>query len=250
MEHSSQQELQGSRVKDVLIAVVVYNEGLRVRKVVSGLRLLADTCDVVLVDDGSNDETRDCLSSSGFPVIRHDRNQGVGASIRDAIRYGLKRGSRFFVILAGNGKMDPIQIPRLLEPLLNGECDYVQGSRYLPGGGTTNLPLFRHVMIKIFTVIAWLLTGYKGTDVTCGFRAYSLSLFQHPAIDIGQDWLNRYELEFYIHYKAIRLGYRLREVPVSMDYPRDGRPYSKIKPFRGWWSMVKPWVLLSLNIRR
>ena len=105
-------------------------------------------------------------------------------------------------------------------------------------------------MIHILTWLVRLLTGFPGTDVTCGFRAYSLALFQNPEIDIWQSWLDRYELEYYLHYKVIKLGYGVKEVPVSMVYPTDGRPYSKIKPFSGWWSMVRPLVLLSLNIRR
>ena len=105
-------------------------------------------------------------------------------------------------------------------------------------------------MIRILTRMVAVLTGFKGTDVTCGFRAYKLSLFDNPEINIWQSWLDRYELEYYLHYKVIKLGYRVREVPVSMTYPTDGRPYSKIRPFVGWWSMVRPLVLLALNLRR
>ncbi len=236
--------------RDVLVAVIVYNEGSRLQKVLKGLSSLANDCDVVVVDDASDDDTPDYLSHFHFPVLRHARNSGVGASIRDSVRYAIERGYRFLVVMAGNGKMDPSEIPRLIQPLRNGECDYVQGSRYLPNGRRENLPLFRHIMIKLGSWVAWALTGFKGTDVTCGFRAYTLSLFRNPEIDIWQEWLDRYELEFYIHYKAIKLGYGIREVAVSMNYPKDGRPYSKIQPFSGWWSMTRPWVLLSLNLRR
>ena len=232
-----------------LIAVFVYNEGLRVERVLSKLIDLRLDCDVVVIDDGSDDESPTILSRFSFPVLRHSQNLGAGAAMKDVLRYGIERENRFIVLIAGNGKMDPSEIPRLLEPLRSGECDYVQGSRYLSGGRHENMPLFRHVMIKVVTWVVWVLTGFNGTDVTCGFRAYPLSLFRNPQIDIWQTWLDQYELEYYIHYKVIKLAYRVREVSVSMLYPKDGRPYSKIKPFVGWWSMLRPWVLLSLRIR-
>lgn len=238
-----------TEAREVLVAVVVYNEGARVERVLRGLASRPTCCDVVIVDDGSSDDTTVFLEASGFPVIQHATNSGVGVSLRDAINHGLKNGNRYMVIMAGNGKMDPTEIPRLVQPLLNDECDYVQGSRYLEGGGWSNVPLFRHVMIKAFTWIVSVFTGFKGTDVTCGFRAYSLSLFRDPRINISQEWLNRYELEFYLHHQVIKLGYRITEAPVSMNYPADGRAYSKIRPFSGWWNMVRPWVFLTLRLR-
>ena len=57
-------------------------------------------------------------------------------------------------------------------------------------------------------------------------------------------------MEYYLHYKVIKGGYRLIEVPVSMVYPESGQDYSKIKPFVGWWSMIRPWVFLSLGIKK
>lgn len=235
--------------RDTLVAVFVYNEGLRVETVLNKLRHVPACCDVLVVDDGSNDESVGVIARFDYPVIRHAQNLGVGISVREAIQYAICHSYSYFALIAGNGKMDPARIPLLLDPLRSGACDYVQGSRYLEGGRHENLPLFRHLMIKAFTLVAWGLTGFRGTDVTCGFRAYTLALFRHRDIDIGQSWLDGYEMEYYIHYKAIKLGYRLREVPVSMTYPTDGRPYSKIRPFVGWWSMVRPWVLLSLNLR-
>jgi dolichol-phosphate mannosyltransferase len=234
---------------DALVAVLVYNEGLRIEAVLRKVAQVSDACDVLVIDDGSTDESVEVLTRFGFPVLQHSHNLGAGASVKDAIRYAKERDYRFIVMIAGNGKMDPFQIPQLLQPLRSDESDYVQGSRYLEGGKHENLPLFRNVMIRVFTSMVHVLTGFKGTDVTCGFRAYKLSLFEDPQIDIWQPWLDRYELEYYVHYKVIKQGYRLREMPVSMIYPTDGRPYSKIKPFSGWWSIVRPLVLLSLNIR-
>ena len=146
--------------------------------------------------------------------------------------------------------MLPSDIDNLLGPIYNDEADYVQGSRYLSGGESQNLPLFRNIAIKLFTIITNLLLGFKGTDITCGFRAYKTEIFKNKNIDISQDWLKQYEMEYYIHYKVLKEKFRVVEVPVSMIYPEEKRNYTKIKPFIGWWSMVRPWVFLILRIKK
>jgi dolichol-phosphate mannosyltransferase len=152
--------------------------------------------------------------------------------------------------MAGNGKMDPLQVPRLLEPILERGFDYVQGSRYLTGGDSPNLPFKRALMIKAFTFCVNRFLSFKGTDVTCGFRAYRTDIFERAAINIDQDWLGRYEMEYYIHYRVIKAGLKVTEVPVSMTYPPEKKNYSKIKAGSGWWSMIRPWVFLILKIKK
>ncbi|MFH1687128.1 MAG: hypothetical protein ABIE70_06345, partial [bacterium] len=95
-----------------------------------------------------------------------------------------------------------------------------------------------------------LATGFHGTDITCGFRAYRLSIFDIPDVDIRQDWLGRYEMEYYIHYKVLKHGLGVCEVPVSMVYPASGKNYSKIPVLTGWWSMIRPWIFLILRFKR
>jgi len=234
---------------NILVSLFSYNEGDKLKKLVADFpenRFY----DILFVDDGVTDGSADFLKSKGFDLKRQEHNLGIGAGIREAIQYGREHDYHIIVIMAANGKMMPSEIERLISPIVSDRADYVQGSRYLPGGQSPNLPLFRGVMIKLFTYIARVLTGFKGTDVTCGFRAYKLGLFDDKRFDIAQDWLSGYEMEYYIHYHVIRGGYRIAEVPISMIYPGDRSNYSKIKPFVGWWSMVKPWVYLFLKIRK
>ena len=233
----------------ILIAVLTYNEGERLKKLLGRFPNESDYS-LLFVDDGSTDGSYDFLKSSGYNVLRHERNLGVGAGIRTAVNYGREQNCDILVVMAGNGKMLPEEIGRLVKPIVEGRADYVQGSRYLEGGRSSNLPPFRHFAIKVFTVFANIVLGFIGTDITCGFRAYRIALLDDPAIDINQAWLNEYEMEYYFHYKVIKSGYRVVEVPVSMVYPEDGRKYSKIKPFVGWWSMIRPWVFLTLGIKK
>ncbi|MCK4632823.1 MAG: glycosyltransferase family 2 protein [candidate division Zixibacteria bacterium] len=233
----------------ILVTVLAFNEGDKLKSLVGRFPQDRDY-DLLFVDDGSTDGSGDYLKSSGFKVIRHTINSGVGAGIRTAIEYCRKNGYNTIVIMAANGKMLPEEISRLTEPLRADRADYIQGSRYLKGGCSPNLPLFRRLTIKLFTMIVNLVLGWRGTDVTCGFRAYRLSILDDPRIDITQDWLGRYEMEYYLHYKASKCGYRVMEVPVSMVYPEDGQNYSKIKPFVGWWSMIRPWIFLTLGLKK
>ncbi|MEW5924371.1 MAG: glycosyltransferase family 2 protein [Candidatus Zixiibacteriota bacterium] len=234
---------------EILVAFFSFNEGEKLKNLIHSFPENRPY-DLLFVDDGSNDGSADYIKARGYELIRHEKNIGIGYGIREAIQYGRQHAYRIIVIMAANGKMQTSEIKRLTTPLINDRCDYVQGSRYLPGGQSANLPLFRKIMIRLFTFIAYILTGYRGTDVTCGFRAYKLSLFDDRRFNIDQEWLNKYEMEYYIHFHVIRGGYRLLEVPVSMIYPSEKRNYSKIKPFIGWWSMVKPWVYLILRIRK
>jgi len=95
-----------------------------------------------------------------------------------------------------------------------------------------------------------LLTGNKCTDVTNGFRAYRTYIFRDKHIDIWQNWLNGYGLEYYIHYKVLTLGYKTKEVPVSKVYPyRHKGGYSKISPLHDWWDIVRPLIYLQFKVK-
>lgn len=234
-----------------LVAVFCYNEGEKLRNMLSEFPP-ADkrNYDVIVMNDGSTDSSRQHAIDLGFRTLDHKVNSGAGAAIKTVFRYALDKNYDVIVLIAGNGKMRPSEIPRLLEPIESGKFDYVQGSRYLEEGVSANMPLFRKVSIPLVTLFVWALTGFRGTDVTCGFRAYKMDIIRHSEVDVWQDWLDKYEMEYYVHYKAIKLGYRLCERPVSMIYPASKKNYSKIRAFSGWWSMLRPWIYLSLGVKK
>lgn len=221
------------------------------RHAIAGLvrRVPPAIAETIVVDDGSDDGGPELARQAGARVITQERRRGVGAAIRTGIKAAQANGHGAVVILAANGKDDPAEAPRLIEKLIAG-YDYVQGSRYLrDGGSSVNLPLGRNLMIRGYTFLFRVLSGFAATDVTNGFRAYRLSLLDDPRIRIDQSWLDRYELEYYLQWKAIALGYRVVEVGVSKTYPKGGGNYSKIRRFWDWWSIVKPTILLWLHVR-
>lgn len=241
-----------------VIGIVVYNEAQKIKKVLK--RVLQTKVSIphkfIFVDDGSTDGTKKAIEKfmeksdfDNYEILRNKTNKGVGAAIRKVIDYGREKSYTICTIMAGNGKDDPRQVDRLIKEIVEDGYDYIQGSRFLEGGSFKNLPLYRKVFIRVFTLTFFVLTGFRGTDSSNGYRAYRLSIFDDKKIDINQKWLDRYELETYLHYKVISLGYKITEVPVSKDYLKDVKSYTKMRPFLDWWKMARPLLLLSLGIR-
>lgn len=238
----------------------VFNEGERTIAQLRGIPENLPDCELFIIDDGSNDgsivsieHTLPTLPIKGT-LVHNDRNRGVGYSLKRGIRHALENKFDIIMNCAGNGKDDLRQIPIVLGPILNGTHEYVTGSRFLTGGSFANLPLARKLMIKGYTFVWNVLTGKKLSDVTNGFRAYSTRLFDDVGINIEQDWLDRYELEYYLYYKVLTRNHRWCEVPVSKTYPQQTAGtrvrYSKIRPIVDWWKMIRPVIYLWLGIKK
>jgi dolichol-phosphate mannosyltransferase len=231
--------------------MLCYNQGELTRRALSKFPQNRNY-DVLVINDGSTDRTSEYIQEFDFKVINHSRNKGVGAGIKTGIKYASENKYQVIVVIAGNNKDDPREIPLLIEPIVKENFDYVQGSRFIKGGRWDNLPLFRFIMIKIHALLFTFITGKKCTDALNGFRAFKLSVFKDSRINVWQDWLDRYELEMYLHFKLLKCGYRFKEVPVSKIYPRDLKTvkYTHIKPVLDWWSIIRPLILMGLGLRR
>lgn len=239
------------------IAIIpVYNHTSNMTKVLPKLRdkIVDEVC--IVVDCATKDDLdkiRKAAAKIGTPVhvIENRERKGVGYAIREGIEYALSKEYDIAVVMAGNNKDDPREIPRLLTPILKEGYDYVQGSRFLPGGKRLKNPFFRGVFSRLFPFFWTLFTKVRCTDVTNGFRAYKLKIFSDKQINVWQDWLDSYQLEYYVHYKVLSLGYKVKEVPVSKTYPyRHKGGYSHISPLRDWWKIVGPLVYLKLGAKK
>lgn len=239
-----------SRKLRVLAVPVAFNEEKKIGSVIDRFNR-ADVDEILVLDDCSTDDTPQVIASRGVATLRQPARRGVGAAIRRAIEHARAQKFDVLVILAGNDKDRPQEIPRLLKPIVEEGYDFVQGSRYLPGGDFGNMPLYRRLATQFAHPLLFsLITFRRITDSTNGFRAFRLSLFDDSRMDIQQEWLNQYELEPYIFFKAIRLGYKVKEVPVTKIYPPHELGYTKMKPITGWWSILRPLVYLGLGLRR
>ncbi len=241
----------------ILVVPVAYNEKIKLGNVIdrflkSRMRAQAD---YLIVDDGSNDGTTEMIASyqdRGVMSVKHAKRSGVGAAIRTGIEYARAHDYEIVVIMAGNDKDDPEEIPQLLAPLLQEGYDLVQGSRYLGKVGSGgHMPFYRKLATRLHPWVFSLFTGRRLTDTTNGFRAIRLGIFDDERINLKQDWLDTYELEPYILWKAITLGYKFKEVFVTKIYPpKKLGGYTKMIPIISWWSILKPLFYLRLGIKK
>lgn len=240
--------------KKTLCFICLYNEDYAIRKVLDKFTpdLFGQWLDeLIIIDDYSTDNSSAIVKQYPYRIIRHLTNRGVGAAFKTAVEYARQNGYEVIISVAGNNKMEPSEIPHLLTPIFEEGYDFVQGSRYLKGGHHDNIPVFRFIIQKVGSAFIKLIFKWPGNDVSCGFRAVRMNIFNHPEINIFQDWLEKYALESYIQFKAIKHGFKIKQVPASMIYHSNKEiPHTKIPSFSGWWDMAYPWIALKLGLRR
>ncbi len=241
----------------ILVCPVAYNEHIKLKNVIE--RFLASRVsgklDYLIVDDGSDDGTSEMIASfanRGVQTIKHAKRQGVGAAIRTAIDHARQGGYDIIVIMAGNDKDNPEEIPFLIEPIVHDGFDVIQGSRYLGKVGSGGqMPLYRKFATRLHPWLFSVFSGRHVTDTTNGFRAMRVSIFNDSRINLHQAWLDKYELEPYILWKAITLKYKFKEAFVTKIYPpKKLGGYTKMVPLVSWWSILKPLFYLRLGIKK
>ena len=233
---------------DVLAVIPAWNECGRLPGVIADLRSHG-VADILVVDDGSDDGTPDEARRLGCTVISHERNGGAGAAIRTGIEYALAGRYDVIVVVNATGKTPARCIPGLVRPITTEGYDFVQGSRYIAGGRAANLPLHRSIGTRLHSALFSLCLGRKVTDGTSGFRAFRVSILRDPGFRLGQSWLDGYELEPYLYYRSVELGYRVKEAPVDIIYPESGR-FTKMRVIVDWWRITRPLIYLRLGFRK
>jgi len=154
-----------------IAAMPAYNEAHAIAEVIKGCKKYVDK--VVVVDDGSTDNTVDIAESLGAYVIRHETNKGYGAALKNCFETARQLDADAMVIIDSDGQHDPSEIPKLLEPLKDG-FDLVIGSRFVNGNGK-NVPIYRKFGMKVLDIATYIAGGFNVTDSQSGFRAFTAS---------------------------------------------------------------------------
>ena len=193
----------------VFIVVPAFNEGARLGNVLDELNRTGHR--VVVVDDGSADQTAEVAQSHGCFVLRHAFNRGQGAALQTGVTFAVREGADVVVTFDADGQHQTADLPAMLSPILDGRCDVVLGNRFL--NGQSNVPAVRKVVLQLGRVFTFLTSGLRVGDAHNGYRAFSRKAAM--ALHLKQDRM-AHASEIYDQIRDSKLAYQ--EVPVTIRY--------------------------------
>lgn len=203
---------EGLVLSGITAILPAFNEEVAIGSIVLQTKLYADR--VIVVDDGSIDLTAQVAAMAGAEVLRHRQNGGKSAALKTG--FAALNDPRVIVTMDTDGQHNPADIPKLIEPILKGEADMVNGSRYLQGS-RNQTPFYRRVGQKVLDAATNLDSGLNITDSQSGFRAFSPDIkdvfkFESKGLAIESEMLA----------DAADAGLRIKEVDIGVRYDVDG----------------------------
>ena len=213
-----------------LLAIPVYNEALHLPAVLDGVLRVIDAEDLLILDDGSSDDTRHILQGRKLRFIAHPTKQGKGTCLLRAIRYAQELEYDWLLCMDGDGQHDPDDLPRFLQHIQKGDADVILANRIRRAG---HMPLLRRCSNQLSSMILSLLIhpGKRIKDSQCGFRALRLSALR------GQWFSTRgFQFESEVLLVLGRRGCRIEQIPIRTEY---GGQASQVQPLRDTLAFVR-----------
>lgn len=233
------------------LIIPVINEGNRIQEQLKKLIPYTSIIDIIIADGGSTDNSlnEDFLRSVNVKSLLIKKDNGkLSSQLRMAYAYSLKLGYEGIITIDGNNKDGVEAIPNFITELEEG-IDFIQGSRFISGGRAINTPPIRHWAIKlIHAPFISLIARKKFTDTTNGFRGYSRNYLIHNQVQPFRIIFSTYELLAYLSVRASQLKLKTKEIPVTREYPADGKIPTKISSFSGNFDLIKILFKLSLGV--
>ncbi|WFE67736.1 glycosyltransferase family 2 protein [Thiomicrospira sp. R3] len=236
-------QLWQGKKRDYCVVIPVINEGERIRSLIRKMQAvnIAEVADIIIVDGGTTDGSLaiDWLKAHQVGGLLLKTGAGkLSAQLRCAYAFALEQGYKGIVTIDGNDKDDPDPIPDFIQALKDG-VDFVQASRFISGGVAENTPKSRDFAIRfIHAPVLSIASGFKWTDTTQGFRAYSRKMLVDSKVAPFREVFSTYELLAYLSYRVPKLGYKCIELPTVRRYPKGEVP-TKISAIKGNWSVLK-----------
>lgn len=207
--------------QNITAILPAYNEEVSIGSIVLLTRFYADN--VIVVDDGSADRTAEIAKKAGAEVISHKTNIGKGGALKTGFKAAADIGADIIVTMDSDGQHNPADIPKLITPVIEGNADVVNGSRYL-NGLDKQTPVYRRVGQTILDRVTNVSSGVKITDSQSGFRAFAVStidIFRFDAQGMG--------IESEMLADAGKAGLRIKEVEIGVRYDVDGSTLNPIQ---------------------
>jgi glycosyltransferase involved in cell wall biosynthesis len=207
------------REKTVAVIIPAYNEEKLIGKVIETIPAFVDH--IIVVDDASQDQTEESVKAcqkkeTRLIYIRHEKNEGVGGAIGTGYRWVRDHGKDIGVVMAGDAQMDPQDLPKLLDPVVEGEVDYAKGNRLFTGRAWEIIPRTRYLGNAVLSFLTKIASGYwHVADSQSGYGAASLKVLK--TIDLDHIY-RRYGMpnDFLVRLNVYQ--FRVRDVPVNPIY--------------------------------
>ena len=196
----------------VTAIIPAYNEGISIGSMILKTKMYVDR--VIVVDDGSTDRTAEIAILAGAELMKHEINMGKGKALKTG--FECSKGAEIILTLDGDGQHKTADIPKLLNPIIDGEADVVNGSRYLYGNGK-NTPTYRRVGQNVLDKATNFNANSNVTDSQSGFRAFAAHTL--PVFKFRE---SGYGIESEMIAEASEAGFRIVEVPIGVRYDVNG----------------------------
>ncbi len=231
-----EEKIFAERQSDYCLVIPVINEGDRIQAQLRRITEQQVGIDIIIADGGSTDGSLDAgfLRQTGVSVLLTKTGPGkLSAQLRMAYAWAMKQGYSGIVTIDGNGKDGVEGIALIRDKLIMG-YDYVQGSRYVPGGRAINTPKSRWFAVRfIHAPVISMAARHWFTDTTNGFRGYSSAYLLDPRVQPFRSIFSDYNLLFYLSVRASQIGLKVTELGVTRAYPNSGPVPTKITGLRG-----------------
>lgn len=227
---------------DTLVIIPAYNEALSIPVLAKEFRAINEKFDIVVIDDGSTDETTLAAKNNSLNVITLANNLGIGGAVQTGFIYAKEKGYQYAVQVDGDGQHPPKEIKKLLQKMVTDDADVVIGSRFIEKKGFQST-IARRAGINLINAFVWFFSGLKIKDCTSGFRAYNQKAISFLSENYPEDYP---EPEALVVLK--RNGFKIIERSVIMEERISGK--SSITALKSVNYVIKVLFALLINFLR
>lgn len=205
-------------LSDTLVIIPTYNEAHNIGRIIDRLMNLDLSLDVLIVDDGSPDDTSGIVKhkqtefSGRIHLIEREEKLGLGTAYVQGFKYALSHDYQYVCEMDADFSHSPEDVPKLVNSVRSEEADIAIGSRYARGISIVNWPLRRLILSYAANIYARVITGVPIKDMTAGFKCIRRKVLE--SIDIDKIKSNGYAFQIEIHFRAYKAGFNLKEVSI------------------------------------